>query len=82
MIKIFKKKQSKYTEPSKLMAFNTIKNVLESCETIKQLSYTWCWIEDLYIIYKWEYDVYYHHLRAIYDTKRDEMYEEFLIKGE
>lgn len=82
MFSIFKKQEQKYIEPSELIAYAKIKKVLESCETIQQLSRTRCWMEQLYLTYKWAHDTYYHHLRAIFHTKWKEIVENTLEKTE
>lgn len=82
MFSIFKKKEQKYIEPSKLIAYAKIRKVLESCETMQQLSHTRRWMAELYSIYYWEHDAYYHHLRAMYETKWDEICEELIAKTE
>lgn len=73
MIEIFKKKRSKYIEPSKIMAYNTIKNVFDSCKTLSQLCHARSWMIELYDIYKWKHDIYYCHLCTLYDDKRHEI---------
>lgn len=82
MFSIFKKKEQKYIEPSKLIAYAKIRKVLESCETIQQLSHTRRWMAELYNMYNWERDIYYHHSREIYETKWDEICEKLIVEGE